>query len=88
MSYIIKLFTKHPASVNETYLQHMGVALTFCGKFCFGAIVALVHAFLPFLFEKTGSQLITELHNTMVTNRDRSQAQHVQNTSAQVVSES
>jgi len=66
---MIKRFTQHPATVNETYFQHMGKALLFCGLFIYGAIVALVHAFFPFLFEKSGSQLIRQLHHRMVTTR-------------------
>lgn len=62
-------FTQHPASVNETYFQHMKVALTFSMTFMFGGIVALIHAFFPFLFEKTGSKLITHLHQKMVSQR-------------------
>ena len=68
---MISKFTHHPASVNETYFQHMGMALSFCGRFTYGAIAALIHAFFPFLFEKTGSELISELHNRMVANRGR-----------------
>lgn len=65
------LFTSHPASVNETYFQHMRTALCFCGRFACGAIAALIHAFFPFLFEKTGSALIGELHERMVQQRGR-----------------
>lgn len=68
---MIKQFTSHPESVNETYFQHMRTALSFCGRFCIGALAALVHAFFPFLCEKTGSKLITDMHQSMVTNRCR-----------------
>ena len=64
-------FTAHPASVNETYFQHMKSALTFSLTFFTGSIIALVHAFFPFLFEKTGSELITRLHQKMVSQRIR-----------------
>ena len=64
-------FLEHPVSVDEGYFQHMRVALSFCGRFSFGAIVALVHAFFPFLFEKTGSQIIHELHHRMVLSRTK-----------------
>ncbi len=67
-----RLFTEHPASVNESYFEHVGVALGFGFKMFYGAVVCLVHAFLPFLFVKTGSQVITGLHNQMVANRNRS----------------
>ena len=67
---MLSRFTQHPADVNETYFQHLKVALSFSGRFCLGALAALVHAFFPFLFEKTGSKLITELHDKMVENRE------------------
>lgn len=68
---MLSRFSEHPESVNETYLQHMGAALSFFGYFCYGATAALIHAFFPFLFEKTGSELITKLHDKMVVNRSR-----------------
>ena len=66
---MINKFMEHPASVNENYFQHMGVALFFCGRFCFGAFAALVHAFFPFVFVKTGGNLVNELHQKMVSSR-------------------
>ena len=62
-------FTAHPTSVNESYLQHMKSALSFSLVFFSGSIIALIHAFFPFLFEKTGSELITRLHQKMVSQR-------------------
>ena len=66
-----RLFTEHPASVDETYFQHVSVAFGFGMQMLYGAVVCLVHAFLPFLFVKTGSQIITGLHDRMVTGRNR-----------------
>jgi len=68
---MIKLFKQHPASVNESYLQHMGTALFFFAYFCYAAFAALVHAFLPFLFVKTGSKIIAELNQRMLISRHR-----------------
>jgi hypothetical protein len=65
------LFTAHPASVDESYLEHMAVALSFSARLLFAGIVCLVHAFLPFLFVRTGGQVIAELHDRMVVNRHR-----------------
>ena len=65
------LFTEHPASVDETYTEHMSVAASFGVRLLFGSLACFVHALLPFLFEKTGSTIITELHERMVTNRRR-----------------
>ncbi len=63
------LFTEHPASVDETYTEHMGMACSFAARMFAGGIACLVHAFLPFLFVKTGSSTIDELHDRMVVNR-------------------
>ncbi|MDG1996458.1 MAG: DUF6356 family protein [Emcibacteraceae bacterium] len=64
-------FTEHPASVGETYFSHLFSALSFCGKMALALMACLVHAFLPFLFEKTGSEMITKLMDDMVHNRDK-----------------
>lgn len=64
-------FTQHPASVGESYAEHFGQAMRFSGRMFIGAFCCAVHAVFPFLFEKTGSACITELHDRMVTNRDR-----------------
>lgn len=66
-----RLFTEHPASVDETYTEHMGVALSFTWRMLIGTLACLVHAFLPFLFVKTGSGIIDGLHDRMVVNRRR-----------------
>ena len=65
------LFTDHPASVNETYGEHMAMAGSFGLRLFLASLACFVHALLPFLFEKTGSRMITELHDRMVTNRVR-----------------
>ena len=65
------LFTEHPASVNETYGEHMAMAGSFGLRLLLASLACFVHALLPFLFEKTGSRMITELHDRMVMNRIR-----------------
>ncbi len=59
-------FTTHPASVDETYFEHMLFAGRFSLRLFGAAFAALVHAVLPFLFEKTASQLIRKMHNDIV----------------------
>jgi len=59
---IAKLFTDHPASVDETYFGHMAFAGWFAGKLFMAAGAALIHALLPFLFESTASGIICELY--------------------------
>ena len=67
------LFTAHPTSVDETYTEHMGMAFGFFLRMFLGSLACLVHAVLPFLFLKTGSDTIAELHERMVAHRQRHQ---------------
>jgi hypothetical protein len=60
---ITQIFTNHPASVDETFFEHMWFALTFSFWLFIAAGAALAHAVFPFMFEKTGSQIITKLYN-------------------------
>jgi hypothetical protein len=62
-------FTEHPASVGESYLEHMAMALNFAVAMLRGALACLVHAIFPFLFVRTGSTAIATLHDRMVINR-------------------
>lgn len=64
-----KLFVDHPASVNETYFQHFGVAMGFATRLFVATCACLVHAFVPGMCVKTGSKIITGLHDKMVANR-------------------
>lgn len=67
-------FTEHPESVGETYGQHMVMAFGFSAQLFKAAFACGIHALLPFLFEKTGSECIDCLHERMVTNRNRRKA--------------
>ena len=68
---LTKLFTDHPASVDETYGEHLVMATGFGVRMILGGFACLIHGLLPFLFVKTGSSQIAELHDTMVANRRR-----------------
>lgn len=69
-SQILRLFTQHPHSVDETYLEHLKFAGRFSGALFLAASAALIHAVLPFTFEKTASGMINKLHERM-HNRSR-----------------
>jgi hypothetical protein len=60
---ISRLFTDHPATVNETYFGHMKFAFGFAFWLGAAAVAALVHAIIPALFETTASRILTRLHN-------------------------
>jgi hypothetical protein len=66
-----RLFTDHPATVNETYLQHLVSATRFGFRMIWGGIVCLVHALIPGVCCTKASEMIGELHDRMITNRRR-----------------
>ena len=66
-----KIFVDHPASVGESYAEHLLVAGSFGWRMVFAGLACLVHGLLPFLFVTTGSRTIRQLHGEMVTHRQR-----------------
>ena len=63
--YIKTLFTEHPHSVNETYVEHMFCACKFGIKLLYYSIVVLIHSVFPFLFKTTASDGIIKLSECM-----------------------
>lgn len=55
-------FTRHPDALGETFFQHFWHALSYSGRMFLAGGAALVHAFLPFLFEKTASNMIKSMY--------------------------
>jgi hypothetical protein len=55
------IFLDHPATVNETYFQHMRFAFSFAFWLGAAALAALVHAFIPALCETTASRILKRL---------------------------
>ncbi len=64
-----RLFTAHPQSVGETYAEHMVRASGFGGRMVVAGLACMVHAVLPFIFVRTGSQAIEELNARMLATR-------------------
>jgi hypothetical protein len=71
-----RLFTDHPEAVGESYVEHMGVALSFSGPLLLAGLAALVHAFLPFLFTTTASATVKRLH-ARIMGRTHKPASHM-----------
>ena len=70
----MKIFTEHPASVGETYVEHFCMASSFGIPMILAGLACLLHGFFPFLFEKTGSKLVKTLYDRMVVNRVKAKA--------------
>jgi hypothetical protein len=68
-SRMLRRFTDHPSSVNETYLQHMAMAFGFGGRMLLGGLACLVHGVFPWLCTTRGSDTIRGLHHRMVSHR-------------------
>jgi hypothetical protein len=64
-------FTDHPHEIGESYGEHLVVAGGFGVRLIGAGLACLVHAALPFLFVRTGSRAIGDLHQRMVTGRRR-----------------
>ena len=60
----------HLAEIDESYFEHLRIAFTFGARMVTGGLACIIHAILPFTFQKTGSKCITKLHDEMVTNRE------------------
>ena len=62
---IQRLFTQHPESVGESYGEHLVRASVFGGRMVVAGIACMLHALLPFVFVRTGSVAVEELHGQM-----------------------
>ena len=71
MAFKSNLFTEHPNSVGESYLQHLVMSSGFAWRWLLAAMACSLHALFPFLCKTTGSTIIKGLHNSMIENRDR-----------------
>jgi hypothetical protein len=64
-------FTRHPAEVGESYGEHFTIAARFGLRMIAGGLACLVHAVLPFLFARTGSETVRQLNATLCKRADR-----------------
>ena len=65
MRIVFKKFTEHPAEMGETYLKHMLVALKCSARLYLAAAACMIHAFVPFLFTTTA----TNISKNVIENR-------------------
>ncbi len=63
----IHAFTRHPAAVGETYGEHLAFATGVGGRLIVAGAACLLHGVFPFLFERTGSRAIVDLHTRVTT---------------------
>ena len=66
-----RLFTDHPASVEESYGEHFLVATGFALAMLWGGFRVFIHAFVPGFFITAGSERIKRLNEIMVVQRNK-----------------
>jgi hypothetical protein len=71
-----RLFLSHPQTVDETYGEHFWFALGFAARLFGAGLAALIHAFIPCLFEKTASRMIREMHDRITSRAHQPGAGH------------
>ncbi len=64
---ITRRFNEHPSSVDETYGEHMKVAMHFSGQLALASIKAAVHALLPWMCCTSASRKVAELNHEMTS---------------------
>ncbi len=62
-------FLAHPATLDETYLEHMSFAGGFGLRLLAAGCACLIHAIVPCLFERTGSRAIMAMHEKLAAAR-------------------
>jgi Family of unknown function (DUF6356) len=68
-------FTEHPASVGETYGEHLRSAWGFSVRMIGAGFACFVHGVLPFVFVTSGSSTVRRLYDGMIVHRVRASAQ-------------
>ena len=66
-----RIFLDHPASVDESYSEHFRVAAGFGWAMLLGALGAFVHALVPALCQRTGSNTVKTLHKRLTRDPQR-----------------
>jgi hypothetical protein len=66
---ISRWFTAHPATVGESYGEHLVTATSFGSRMILAGIACMLHGLLPFLFVRTGSRAVTELNEELDARR-------------------
>lgn len=79
------LFVDHPASVGESYAQHLRVATRFGWRLTRGGLACMIHGALPFLFRTSGSDTVRDLHAQLVAKRQAARAAQTQMTTVEYV---
>ena len=65
-----RFFREHPASVGESYLEHLAKAFGFGLRLIATGVACLVHALVPAAFSTAASNTVRSLYRGMVVERE------------------
>lgn len=65
------IFTEHPHTIGETYLQHLKFAFFVGLSMISGGLIFIIHAIFPFIFVKTGSSILFKTTHCFVDRMPR-----------------
>ncbi|WOI54593.1 DUF6356 family protein [Parvularcula sp. LCG005] len=68
---IVDKFKAHPTSVGESYFQHLNGASSIGTRMIIAGVACLLHGLFPFLFTRTGSNMLFKLHQEASERRHR-----------------
>jgi hypothetical protein len=71
---MIELFRDHPATIGETYSQHLRFATGTGAMMIVGGCACVIHGLFPFLFTSTGSRTIRALAQRIDRRQPRTSA--------------
>lgn len=60
------IFTEHPASIGESYFEHLYFAAKFGSGMVVGGLACLLHAIFPFVFKNTGSNILLRMAHDFI----------------------
>jgi hypothetical protein len=63
------IFIDHPATVGESYWEHLAFATRFGIRMVGAGAACIVHGVLPFLFPSTGSRTVRALYGVLNNRR-------------------
>ena len=66
---ILSKSKKHCNNANESYLQHMKVAIKISSALLMASLMGFIHSLIPALFEKSASNKIINLYNYLQKNK-------------------
>lgn len=60
------IFTEHPHSIGESYLQHLRFACWLAIGALLACLVFFIHAFFPFVLKTTGSNILLRMNERIM----------------------